>query len=118
MLPIQQLEASAFAAAETYANVHRGEGHFSLISTRLYEQARDSILAHMDLSARTHIVLFCTSYRAQQLRELLLPRRLALRFQRRPAPAAGHVRPGRAQRCPARRSPLPDRRWRGENGLA
>ncbi len=73
MLPIQQLEASAFAAAETYANVHRGEGHFSLISTRLYEQARDSILANMGLSARTHIVLFCTSYRARQLSELLLP---------------------------------------------
>ncbi len=49
------------------------KGHFSLISTRLYEQARDSILAHMGLSARTHIVLFCTSYRAQQLREFLSP---------------------------------------------
>ena len=73
MLPIQHLEASAFAAAETYTNVHRGEGHFSIISTRLYEQARDSILAHLQLSPRTHVVLFCTAYRAQQLRGALSP---------------------------------------------
>ena len=71
MQPIQLLEASAFASAETYANVHRGEGHFSLISTRLYEHARDMILKYMQLSPRTHIVLFCTPFRAQQLREIL-----------------------------------------------
>ena len=73
MLPIEQLNSSAFAAAETYANVHRGEGHFSLISTQLYEQARDSILEHLGLSARTHFLLFSTPYRAQQLSEVLSP---------------------------------------------
>ena len=81
-------------------------GIFSLISTQLYEQARDSILEHLGLSARTHFLLFSTPYRAQQLSEVLSPHRLALCFQRRPAPPAGHVRPGRAQKRPAQQGPL------------
>ena len=71
MLPIQQLETSILAAAETYANVHRGEGHFSLLSTHLYENARETILKHLGLSQRKHVLLFCTPYRAQQLQDAL-----------------------------------------------
>lgn len=71
--PIQQLEASAIAAAETYANVHRGEGHFSLVSTKLYEHAREAILRHLELSPRRYTVIFCTAFRARQLKASLTP---------------------------------------------
>ena len=39
-----KLERGVQAALETYSNVHRGSGHNSLVSTHLYEQARDIIL--------------------------------------------------------------------------
>ena len=38
--PFAELERGVHAALETYANVHRGSGHNSLVSTHLYEQAR------------------------------------------------------------------------------
>ena len=39
-----ELERGVHAALETYANVHRGSGHNSLVSTHLYEQARQIVL--------------------------------------------------------------------------
>jgi hypothetical protein len=52
------LERSVRAALETYANVHRGSGHHSVATTRLFEQARDIVLAHMGLDDGRHVVAF------------------------------------------------------------
>ena len=41
-----ELERGAYAALETYSNVHRGSGHNSLVSTHLFEQARDIVLEY------------------------------------------------------------------------
>ena len=39
-----ELEHGVYAALETYSNVHRGSGHFSMVTTHLFEQARDIVL--------------------------------------------------------------------------
>ena len=61
----RELEAGVHAALETYSNVHRGSGHNSLVSTRLFEQARDIVLEHLGLEPRTYVVVFCTPRRAR-----------------------------------------------------
>lgn len=62
-----ELERGVHAALETYSNVHRGSGQFSLVSTRLYEEAREIVLEHLGLTARRHAVVFCTPRRAAAL---------------------------------------------------
>ena len=44
-----ELERSVQTALETYSNVHRGSGHNSLVSTHLYEQAREIVLEYLGL---------------------------------------------------------------------
>ena len=39
-----EIKRGVQAALETYSNVHRGSGHNSLVSTHLFEQARDIVL--------------------------------------------------------------------------
>ncbi len=70
-----ELERSVHAALETYSNVHRGSGHSSLVSTRLYDRAREIVLEHLGLQARDHVVVFATPRRAQRLAALLPPGR-------------------------------------------
>ncbi|MBM4371090.1 MAG: aminotransferase class V-fold PLP-dependent enzyme [Deltaproteobacteria bacterium] len=53
------LRRSVHAALETYSNVHRGAGHHSMVTTRLYEQARTLVLDHLGLK-RGHEVVFCS----------------------------------------------------------
>jgi selenocysteine lyase/cysteine desulfurase len=60
------IEASVLAALEHYANVHRGSGHSSRISTALYEHARSVVLHHLGLG-RDHAVIFCTPWRLETL---------------------------------------------------
>ena len=45
-----ELERGVQAALETYSNVHRGSGHNSLVTTQLYEQARDIVLDYLGLN--------------------------------------------------------------------
>jgi selenocysteine lyase/cysteine desulfurase len=45
-----ELERGVYAALETYSNVHRGSGHNSMVSTHLFEQARDIVLEYLGLS--------------------------------------------------------------------
>jgi selenocysteine lyase/cysteine desulfurase len=59
--------SSVHAALETYSNVHRGSGHNSLVSTHLYEQARDMVLEHLELDSDRYAVVFCTPRRAETL---------------------------------------------------
>ncbi len=67
------LETGIQAALETYSNVHRGSGHFSAITTHLYELARTIILEYLGLSEKVYCVIFCTPSRAEQLIKLLDP---------------------------------------------
>jgi len=43
------LELKVHAVLETYSNVHRGSGHNSMVTTRLYEEAREMVLDHLEL---------------------------------------------------------------------
>lgn len=65
------LDRSVYAALETYSNVHRGSGHFSMLSTHLYEKARAIVLEHLGLGSHSHTVIFCTTRRADILMEKL-----------------------------------------------
>src|SRR5674476_88641 len=67
------LENSLYTALETYSNVHRGSGHFSTVTTHLYELARNIVLEYLDLSKSKYCVIFCTPARSEQLIKLLKP---------------------------------------------
>lgn len=54
------LEKGVFAALETYSNVHRGSGHHSMVSTQLFEQAREIILEYLNPERGPYVVIFCT----------------------------------------------------------
>jgi selenocysteine lyase/cysteine desulfurase len=66
-----ELEASVYAALETYSNVHRGSGHNSMVSTHLFEQARDIVLEYLDLDKDRHAVIFGTPRRVELLKARL-----------------------------------------------
>lgn len=67
------LERGVHAALETYSNVHRGSGHNSMVSTHLFEQARDIVLEYLGLSKDKYVVIFCTARRAETLAAQLKP---------------------------------------------
>jgi selenocysteine lyase/cysteine desulfurase len=68
-----ELERGVQAALETYSNVHRGSGHNSLVSTHLYEQARDIVLEYLKLDKEQYTVVFCTPRRTEALKARLKP---------------------------------------------
>jgi len=68
-----ELEKGILAALETYSNVHRGSGHNSMVTTHLYEQARDIVLEYLNLSKTRYTVIFCTPRRAAILKSQLTP---------------------------------------------
>jgi len=68
-----ELEQGVHAALETYSNVHRGSGHNSMVTTHLFEQARDIILEYLGLHKRKYVVIFCTPRRAETLIKQLNP---------------------------------------------
>jgi selenocysteine lyase/cysteine desulfurase len=68
-----ELERGVHTALETYSNVHRGSGHNSLVSTHLYEQAREIVLENMGLDKDKYVVIFCTPRRAELLKAQLKP---------------------------------------------
>jgi selenocysteine lyase/cysteine desulfurase len=57
-----ELERSVYAALETYSNVHRGSGHYSMVSTALFEQAREIVREHLGLNDKDYVVIFCTPH--------------------------------------------------------
>ena len=67
------LERGVHAALETYSNVHRGSGHNSMVTTHLFEQARDIVLEYLDLNKSRYVVIFCTPRRASLLIKQLEP---------------------------------------------
>lgn len=70
-----ELERGVWAALETYSNVHRGSGHNSMVSTHLFEQARDIVLEYLSLDKSKYVVIFCTPRRAELLKARLKPER-------------------------------------------
>ncbi len=68
-----ELERAIYAALETYSNVHRGSGHNSMVSTHLYEQARDIVMEYLGLKKDNYTVIFCTSRIAETLKLQLKP---------------------------------------------
>jgi selenocysteine lyase/cysteine desulfurase len=71
--PFELLEQGVYAALETYSNVHRGSGHNSVVTTHLYEKAREIILDYLKLDRKKYIVIFCTPERATGLTSKLKP---------------------------------------------
>ncbi len=71
---LAELERGVPAALETYSNVHRGSGHNSLVSTHLYEQARDIVLEYLGLNKDKYVVIFCSPRRTELLKEQLNPK--------------------------------------------
>lgn len=57
---LTDLEGSIFAALETYSNVHRGNGHFSMVTTHLFEEARGIVLEYLRLRKSEYTVIFCS----------------------------------------------------------
>jgi selenocysteine lyase/cysteine desulfurase len=69
----EELKRGVLLALETYSNVHRGSGHNSMVSTLLYEQARDIVLEYLGLNKEKYVVVFCTPRRAEALKAKLKP---------------------------------------------
>ncbi len=68
-----ELERAVYTALETYSNVHRGSGHNSMVSTYLYEQARDIVVESLGLKKGKYIVIFCSGRAAEALKTKLEP---------------------------------------------
>ncbi len=68
-----ELERGVYAALETYSNVHRGSGHNSMVSTHLFERARDIVLEYLGLGKDKYVVIFGTARRAEALAAQLKP---------------------------------------------
>jgi selenocysteine lyase/cysteine desulfurase len=62
-----ELERRVHRVLSTYANVHRGSGHHSRVTTALYEHARKVVLEHLELEVDTHTVIFTNPYGAEAL---------------------------------------------------
>ena len=62
-----ELEESVKIVLETYSNVHRGSGHNSIVTTHLFEQARDIFLEYLGLSKNKFTVIFCNPRNAKNL---------------------------------------------------
>ena len=68
-----ELERGMHTTLETYSNVHRGSGHNSMVSTHLFEQARDIVLEYLCMDKNKYVVIFCTPRRAATLLKHLDP---------------------------------------------
>lgn len=66
-----ELERGVKAALETYANVHRGSGPYSIVSTELFERARKIVIEYLGLNKKKYVAVFCTAYGAEILEKQL-----------------------------------------------
>ena len=57
-----ELERGMHTALETYSNVHRGTGHNSMISSALFERARDIVMEYLGLDKKKYLVVFYSVY--------------------------------------------------------
>lgn len=68
-----ELERGVYTALKTYSNVERGSGHYSQVSTALFEKARMIVLEHLKSDKTDYVVIFCTPHRAEILKAQLSP---------------------------------------------
>jgi selenocysteine lyase/cysteine desulfurase len=68
-----ELERGVFEALKTYSNVHRGSGLNSIVSTYLYEQARDIVLKYLGLNKGKYVVIFCSPGGGETIKANLKP---------------------------------------------
>ncbi|MFX0105980.1 MAG: aminotransferase class V-fold PLP-dependent enzyme [Candidatus Hodarchaeota archaeon] len=66
-----RLERAVYMALETYSNVHRGTGHNSMVTTALYEQAREIFLEFLQLNKSKYVVIFCSPFRSKIFQQQL-----------------------------------------------
>ncbi len=64
---LSELEKSVYTLLETYSNVHRGSGHNSIVTSRLYDQAREIVLDYLQLPREKYVAIFCSPRRAELL---------------------------------------------------
>jgi selenocysteine lyase/cysteine desulfurase len=69
-----ELMQSVYAALETYSNVHRGSGHNSVVTTYVYERAREIVLEYLGRDKEKYTVVFCSPRRADLLKQILKPK--------------------------------------------
>ncbi|MFW9877835.1 MAG: aminotransferase class V-fold PLP-dependent enzyme [Candidatus Thorarchaeota archaeon] len=67
LMAFKELENSIFRALATYSNVHRGTGHNSMITTTLFERAREIILKYLQLNHK-YVVVFCSPLRVEKFK--------------------------------------------------
>jgi len=72
-IAFEKLERGVFTALQTYSNVHRGSGQFSVVTTSLFEQTREIVLDYLRLSGSGYHVVFCSPIGARNLESQLQP---------------------------------------------
>ncbi|MFW9824107.1 MAG: aminotransferase class V-fold PLP-dependent enzyme, partial [Candidatus Thorarchaeota archaeon] len=70
---LKKLKKSVYTLLETYSNVHRGTGHNSMITTALFEHARQIILSYLKLDNKNYVVVFCSPRRVSIFKFQLKP---------------------------------------------
>ncbi|MHA2289314.1 MAG: aminotransferase class V-fold PLP-dependent enzyme, partial [Promethearchaeota archaeon] len=63
-----ELEKGVYSALQTYSNIHRGTGHFSMVTTELFEKAREIVLNYLKLNKKSYMVIFCSPRRSELLK--------------------------------------------------
>ena len=66
-----ELEIGIQRALETYSNVHRGTGHYSIVSTIMFDYAREIFLDYLKVDKNKYVVVFCTPLRLKYLLKTL-----------------------------------------------
>ena len=69
--PFEELERCVRSALETYSNVHRGTGHNSMISSALFERARDIVMEYLGLDKKKYLVVFYSVYGSELFKKQL-----------------------------------------------
>ncbi|MDA3900721.1 MAG: aminotransferase class V-fold PLP-dependent enzyme [Spirochaetes bacterium] len=67
----EDFERTVLMALKTYSNVHRGSGHFSLMSTEFFEKSREIVKAYSGLTGKEYVTIFCSPYGFNVLTEQL-----------------------------------------------
>jgi selenocysteine lyase/cysteine desulfurase len=71
---ISELVRSVRVALATYSNVHRGSGHNSMVTTALFEGARDVLLESLALDKERYMVVFGSPLRLDSLIQQFNPK--------------------------------------------
>ncbi|MBN1116544.1 MAG: aminotransferase class V-fold PLP-dependent enzyme [Bacteroidales bacterium] len=67
----KELIKSGGKVLETYSNVHRGSGHFSMITTFLFEESRKIVLKHLNLNPSDYSVVFGSKLQTSHIEKQL-----------------------------------------------